>query len=231
MQHRKSPTHPTPNRHLAAAAALLALAGPPALAAAGAPALTVATPGTVFDSTPYSLGFAFTLQADVVLTALGVWDADADGLPAAAQVGLWRDGDAQPLVLSTITAGTTAVLDGGFRWQALDPLASGGPMLLASGQRYVVAAYLDGGLATSIGIPDANAGLTGSGQIDSRLTLVEDRFADGFFALAYPAQSDHHGGGAWLGANLQMAAVPEPTPASLLAAGLATLGWLGRRRR
>lgn len=229
-------THPAGARRLArqttlsaalsaALSALFMLGTPPAHAGATAPALTLTAPGTVFDGTPYSLGFAFSVQTDVSLQALGVWDAGGDGLASTATVGLWRDGQTDPLAQATVAAGTAAALDGGFRWSSVAPLR------LSAGQRYVVAAYLDGGSATSLGFADAATGAAGQGQVDARVTLIEDRFADGFFALAYPGQSDGHAGGAWLGANLQIGAVPESAPAAMLAAGLATLALLTRRRR
>ena len=162
-------THPAGARRLArqttlsaalsaALSALFMLGTPPAHAGATAPALTLTAPGTVFDGTPYSLGFAFSVQTDVSLQALGVWDAGGDGLASTATVGLWRDGQTDPLAQATVAAGTAAALDGGFRWSSVAPLR------LSAGQRYVVAAYLDGGSATSLGFADAATGAAGQGQ-------------------------------------------------------------------
>jgi hypothetical protein len=199
---------------------LLALAALPVSAAPSAPAIVLTAAGTEFESTPYTLGFSFSVQSAVSLDALGVWDRGADGLEAVADVALWRDGDPQALARATVDGGTAAALAGGFRWATVTPL------LLSPGEVYTVGAFVDGGWATSFGL-----GQGGSAVVDGRVTLLEDRYSVDF-ALTYPDLSDHHAGGAWLGANLLISAVPAPAPAAMLGAGLATLAcWLARRPR
>lgn len=180
------------------------------------PALTLTEPGPSFASAPYTLGFAFGVTEAVQLVSLGVYDDNGDGLSMAAQVALWQDGALQPLVQRTVAAGTAATLQGSFRFA---PVA---PLLLQPGTVYVLGAYLDDGVATSFGIE-----ATGSVKVDTRIQLLGDRFGDGFFELVYPSQSDGWSGG-WLGPNFQLAPVPEPSTAGLLAAGVALLAW--RRR-
>ena len=181
-------------------------------------AITLTQPGDAFESAPYSLGFAFSVLQDLRLTALGVYDHGADGLEGTgAQVALWLDGQPQALRVASVPGGTAATLDGLFRHAPVQPLD------LHPGAVYVVAAYLDGGMATSFGVDQGGAAV-----VDARISLLADRYADGFFELAYPGQSDAYTG-AWLGANLLLAPVPEPAPAALLAAGLVALAWRGRR--
>ena len=197
------------------AASLLVLAATPAVQAR-LPAITLTEPGPTFESAPYTLGFAFSVVADVHLVGLGVYDHLADGLEAAAEVALW-EGDSTAARLQTLVpAGTAAALDGLFRFAPVTPL------LLQPGRVYVVAAYLDASVATSFGMDTA-----GAASIDPRVTVLGDRYGDGFLSLAYPAMSDGTPGG-WLGANFQLAPVPEPGPAALLALGLAVLGWRQR---
>ncbi|GCL61183.1 PEP-CTERM sorting domain-containing protein [Pseudaquabacterium pictum] len=197
------------------AASLLVLATTPAVQAQVS-AITLTEPGPTFESAPYTLGFAFRVEADVHLVSLGVYDHLADGLEAAAEVGLW-EGDSTAARLQTVVpAGTEAALDGLFRFAPVTALR------LQPGRVYVVAAYLDAGVASSFGIAD-----TGAASIDPRVTVLGDRFGDGFFSLSHPGMSDGTPGG-WLGANFQLAPVPEPGPAALLALGLAVLGWRQR---
>ncbi|OYT99329.1 MAG: hypothetical protein CFE40_05565 [Burkholderiales bacterium PBB1] len=198
---------------------LLSLAAVAASAAPSTPAIVLATSGTEFESTPYTLGFSFSVQSAVSLDALGVWDRDADGLEAPGEVALWKDGDSKPLTLATVDSGTTATLLGGFRWVPVTAL------LLSPGQVYVVGTFLDGGWATSFGLAQG-----GSAVVDGRVAIVEDRFSTDFM-LTYPNDSNKSAGGAWLGANLQISAVPEPEQAAMLVAGLAAIALLARRRQ
>lgn len=186
------------------------------LPVAAQPAIQLTAAGTVFDSSPYTLGFAFSVTTDMDLVGLGVYDHAGDGLEAPAQVALWV-GSATLATLSVVVpGGLEAQQVGDFRFAPVAPLR------LQAGQVYVVASYLDGGWASSFGL-----GQGGSATLDPRLTLLGNRFGDGFFELVYPGQADGDSG-AWLGANLLLAAVPEPAPAAMLVAGLAALAW--RRR-
>jgi hypothetical protein len=179
-------------------------------------AISLASPGTLFDSSPYSLGFAFSVTADVNLVGLGAYDHLGDGLEAPAEVALWTGTSTVATLSAVVPSGTAAALEGAFRFAPVAPLR------LHAGEVYVVAAYVDGSTATSFGL-----GQGGAASVDSRVTLLGDRFGVSFFHLVYPDQVDV-GAGAWLGANVQLAAVPEPDVATMLGLGLAALAW--RRR-
>ena len=195
----------------------LAVAGICACTPAGATtAISLTNPGVVFDSSPYTLGFAFSVATDVNLVGLGVYDDQGDGLEAPAEVALWTGNSQVETLSALVPAGTSGALEGAFRFTAVAPLR------LHAGEVYVVAAYLDGGSATSFGL-----GQQGAATLDGRVSLLGNRFGVGFFERVYPDQSDG-ASGAWLGANFQLAPVPEPAAASLLALGLAALAW--RRR-
>lgn len=198
---------------------LLSMAAVAVSATPSTPAIVLTSSGIVFESTPYTLGFSFSVQSAVSLDALGVWDRDADGLKAPGEVALWLDGDSTPLVLATVEGDKKAPLLGGFRWATVTPV------LLSPGQVYVVGSFLDDGWATSFGV-----GQGGSAVVDERVAIVEDRFSTDLM-LTYPDASSKSAGGAWLGANLQISAVPEPEQAALLVAGLAAIALLVRRRR
>ena len=158
--------------------------------------------------------FAFSVKTPLRLAGLGVYDHDADGLESAAQAGPWRDGRVDTLALAEVPAGTAAPVQGLFSYAPVVPLD------LMPGNIDVVAAHLDGGTATSF-----DTGQGGQATVDGRITLLGDRYADGFFSIAYPTQRD-----GWLGAKLLLAPVPEPGPAGLLAASLAGLAFTFTRK-
>lgn len=176
-------------------------------------------PGIEFESTPYTLGFEFTVTSSVQLTSLGIYDSGQDGLEAAGAVALWLASGGDPLASAVVPVGSAGTLEGLFRYTAIVPLT------LEPGVHYVVGAFSDGGVATSLGL-----GQGGTGSFDPRVVGIADRYNTDFM-LWFPDASDGSTG-AWLGANFQLAPVPEPQPAALLASALALAAFcrLGRFR-
>jgi len=198
-------------------AALMGLAAQHA--EAGASAVTLTTVGATFSTNgQYTLGFEFMVTEAVQVVALGVFDGGASGLSSPAQVSLWLDDQAGTLLASTeVAAGVGAALVGQFRETTI------AAVVLLPGNIYVVGAYLPAGEATALNM----GGDSSTGSFDARLTRVVDRHWDG--GQDFPLGSDGIAGAAWLGANFQLAAVPEPGSAGLLVAGL--LGATLRRHR
>jgi hypothetical protein len=186
---------------------------------AATPAVHLESLGATFETAgQYTLGFQFMVTEAVRVVSLGAFDHAGDGLASGATVTLWRDEDGSPLASAQVPAGAAATLLDGFRYTAIAPVT------LTPGLFYVVGAWLPAGEATSFNI--GGGGSTGS--FDSRLTNLMDRnWDDGY---DFPLGSDGIAGGAWLGANFQLTAVPEPASAGLLAAGLLGAA-LWRRRR
>lgn len=182
-------------------------------------AVDLQVPGIEFESTPYTLGFEFTVTSSVQLISLGIYDRGQDGLEAAGAVALWLASGGAPLVNAVVPVGTVGKLEGLFRYTAIVPLT------LEPGVHYVIGAFSDGGVATSLGL-----GQGGSGSFDPRIVGISDRYNTDFM-LWFPDASDGSSG-AWLGANFQLAPVPEPQPAAMLAAALAMAQFyrLSRRR-
>jgi len=89
--------------------------------------------GSSVGSYDATLGWGFSLSAPVVVTGLGVWDYQDDGLMQSHDVTIWTSTGAQ-LVQATVPAGTGATLTDGFRYVSVTP------MLLPAGD-YTIAAY------------------------------------------------------------------------------------------
>jgi len=74
-----------------------------------------------FPNTDETLGWAFTLSSPVLVTNLGLWDSNNDGLSASHVVTIWTSTgtlEAQ----GTIPSGTGATLTNGFRYVSIAPV-------------------------------------------------------------------------------------------------------------
>lgn len=207
------------------------LAGALALTAhdarAASSAVTVTSVGDTFETAgQFTLGFEFMVTEELRVITLGVFDGGLPGLAEPAQVSLWQDDSTGTLLAAIeVAAGTSAPLVGQFRQATITPVT------LLPGIRYVVGAYLPSGEATSFNIGDGSS----TGNFDARLTGVTDRYWSDFSlggnGYDFPIASDGHAQGAWLGANFQLTAVPEPGTAGLLVAGLLMAGLRHKRQR
>jgi len=81
-------------------------------------------------------------SSNVVVSHLGVFDINDDGLIVAHQAGLFDSNLTSPTLLGSVVvpSGTSAYLTNGFRWMPLDP-----PVLLISNMTYVVAGHVSNG--------------------------------------------------------------------------------------
>jgi len=136
------------------------------------PAVTWTGGGRADYTGDYMVGWSFSLDRPVRITALGLMDISSDGLPDAAQVALWRAGDRSRLALITVPSaiGGDTSLVGGFRYVGVDPVS------LPAGDYVVAAQSFYGGerYLHSAGIEEAGA-----------VTWIEGRHAVGA-AVAYP---------------------------------------------
>jgi hypothetical protein len=129
---------------LGAAALALLLGGAGQATAEFLTAVTLSG-GSVYNGTipaPLEMGWEFTPKSDILVTALGVWDAgsgSSSNVQPGTQVGLFRLGDFKELASVAVTD-TTSPLQAQFRYVAL-----ASPVTLAGGQTYEVISYLPAG--------------------------------------------------------------------------------------
>ena len=81
-----------------------------------------------------TFGWRFTVNTPIQVTKLGILDVDRNGLSDSHQIGIWDEATKALLASATVPIGTTALLDGDFRFVDVTPKR------LAPGS-YVIGAY------------------------------------------------------------------------------------------
>jgi hypothetical protein len=183
---------------------------------ANAAAINMTIPGGEYSGGPYTLGFEFRVINTEAVGSLGVYDSGMDGIAAPATVGIW-DTSGNLLVSAVVPSGTAGRLDGFFRYVDITPFT------LIAGIDYVIGSYLNDTASSYL------TGQGGAGSVDPNVVLVNNRYgATGTFA--FPDVTTNTGG-AWLGANFEAAAVPEPATLALIGLGLLGFGMVRRRKQ
>jgi hypothetical protein len=198
-----------------AACALLAVSA--AAAHAGTLAFTFDnTTGESLSDGPFTLGWSFTVNSGIDVTALGVFSDSEDGLAESHDVGLW-DSAGDLLASTTVDAGTVDPLDDQFRMVEIAPVA-----LTAGSTYYIGAVWLDG--ADDMTFPGDAVNFATAPEV----TFVTSQYVVAG-SLTFPGTS-YTSDPAYFGPNFEFTdAVPEPSYMVALAAlGLAVVA--GRRR-
>ncbi len=99
--------------------------------AASMTAIDFSVPGIDSTNNPWSLGFQFTTNKTVNVTALGFYDDDRNGLTEAHDVGIFDDSGT---LLVNVTVNPEASLDGFFRYTSV------APTVLQAGKTFFIAA-------------------------------------------------------------------------------------------
>ena len=137
---------------------------------------------------------------------LGVFDWGGNGLIDSHPVAIFN-ADKSLLVSATVSAGTSATLDQGFRWVSLSS-----PVTLSANTQYAIAAYY----------PGTNDHMGSTATINPAFTITGSGYVDGLPTVGYPETPYIP----LYGANM---ATPIPAAVWLLGTGL--VGLFGIRRR
>lgn len=190
----------------------LAIAAASPAAAQIGPAFTYTGGSTLFDSRPFTLGYAFTLSDATTVNALGYW---AGGNLTSHRVAIW-DMSGAMLTSGTVTAADTLL--GNYRYDSIAPL------LLGAGSYVIGGEFFSGSFPTDLsGV--ANAATYG---------WTEDRYAGAGFTFPTSTSAGGYGQQGIAMVNFSIAqdsAVPEPATWAMMLIGFGGVGVSLRRRK
>ena len=173
---------------------------------------------------PLVLGFQFSTNEPLTISALGFYDDGGDGLAASHDIGVF-DSVGNLVVSTTLQAGAGGTLFGNFRYVSIVP------SMLDGNQQFTIAAT-SGGLADPWAYGFLDSTLSGFSN-DPAITIGEDGAVYIYSsALQYPTA--HYNYSLYAGPNFmidhdQQVVTPEPAAAVLLAPALGILLLLRRR--
>lgn len=177
------------------------------------------------------VGWTFTATESFTISSLGYYDHGQDGLVDSHDVGVWRISGGPPSLLATaaIPSGTTANLNGQFRYTQIAPLQ------IATGNDYVIGATI--GFGVGVAQYDPTVTPTASGwSVVSKISNVAGRFGlvfpagSGFDDFNFPSDFGGASDPPIAGPNF-LISVPEPSSFLLYASSLIGIAASSRRRR
>lgn len=178
------------------------------------------TDAPVAHDSQLSIGFMFTTNQAVSVTALGYFDENQDGFLTNHEVGIF-DLNGTLLVSSLLSAGTSGMLEGHYRYNTVNPT------VLAAHSSFVIAATTFG-YADGFAYGSRNSSISGF-TVDSRISVADDasrfvyqcdnvlRNPDQMFGYTF------YGGPNFLLAPAEASNVPEPASFALGFVGIAGL--------
>jgi hypothetical protein len=219
---------------LVLAVLILALGNPAAFAAAVSFTAADVT-GNFSDGNNRVVGWEFTTNSAIIVTDLGFYDANADGLVESHDIGLYTSGGTL-LVSGTVLSGTAGTLDGLFRYVdvADTPLAANetfviGALILGTSPSHFGDLWIwyDEVAGVNVINPTIDPAISMFGPGGTRFNCCSDT------TLTFPATRGVDTGDnvrtAFLGPNFQLMPVPVPAAAWLFGSGV--VGLVGIRRR
>jgi len=167
---------------------------------------------------PWTLGYTFRADEEMIVSALGAYDFGQDGFTISHQIGLWDAGGT--LLASTVVEGSDALVDR-FRYSDIAHvrLAAGGTYMLGAADYGFGDGYLlDASVASAPGV-----------------TYLNSNYLEGF-GLQRPTKLGAPGG--YFGPNMiansaasMTGAVPEPSTWAMMLIGFALVGGTIRAAR
>ncbi len=178
----------------------------------------IRTNGNITYGTEFMVG-----ATDLIVTSLGAFDKDLDGLGLATKVTIYNTAGVV-VASATVPAGLAGSLDGDFRYASL-----GSSVTLSANTNYRLGIYI----VNNVQQPSWDTDFTGGGGTDAvtisgDATAVDDFFGGGDVFPASPAGGDPL---RWVNANVEYTLIPEASTGTLLGLGLLAAATRRRRRR
>jgi hypothetical protein len=176
------------------------------------------TSGESLGNGPFTLGFQFTVNSTITVTALGAFDSGLDGLVESHDVGIWLTGGALQ-TSATVDSGTADPLINQFRYKPVSPVT------LTPGTYDIGAEWEDGS------DPNTFPGDIGTDFATApQITFLNNSYA-GAGTLSDPTNEDSTSP-AYFGPNFTFTTVPLPSAAGggLVLLGAMSLAAVARRR-
>ncbi|MFT7054288.1 MAG: hypothetical protein ACJAU1_001850 [Psychromonas sp.] len=167
-----------------------------------------------------SLGNVFSVNQDIWVYSLGIWDEGADGLSNSYQISLF-DQSQNVLASSEVLSGVSSRLEEETRWS--DLLS---PIMLSSGTNYTLATYRPNSDDLFQWVTNSNV------TIASEINLLNDNYSEGSNngTPIFPTSSEGRDG--IFGVNMQYStSAPSevPGPSTIVIFSLALLGLTTRK--
>ena len=178
----------------------------------GNPAITPVDYSVNDGDGPWTLGFSFTADTPLSVTALGAFDWEHDGFASSHEVGLW-DENGNLLASTAVASGDTLI--GDFRYKTISSIQ------LTAGNLYYVGAS-NFGAGEAYGYSGTVSSFWGATFVSSAFTQANGLEFPPYLSGAQPG---------YFGGNLLVAPVPEPETYAMLAAGLGLIGLASRRKQ
>lgn len=163
---------------------------------------------------PFTVGFDFTVDADRTINALGVEDDLGDGLTVGTDTGLWDVTDVPSILLASVTipAGTSSILEDGFRYISTESVIK-----LRVGRIYRIGSVV--GPDTPFTDIDDSGGV-GNGFSGEGVYIIGNRYAAGG-VLSEPIINGGLSAGRWAGGNAAFLTSEPPVRNDFRITGLA----------